>query len=453
MQSTQKAQAQKTPRTMPHNLEAEQSVLGCVLIDNDTTIDVFSRLTADDFYSPSHRVIFGMMKSLYDTGTPVDFVTLVSNLDRAGELEKVGGIQYITTINESVPSSANFRHYMGIVHQNKVLRKLITAAGTIIEQSYTANDEQVALRDAERIIFDIGKEGERKELTPMGQIMPAVIDRIDTIAKDPRALRGLQSGFWGLDNMTNGFQGSDLIIVAARPSVGKTSIALNMVLHAALKQKKRCAIFSLEMSRESLATRALCATAKVSLTKVMKGDINDNPATWQQLLAANKLLSSDLIHIDDNSTITAAEMLSKCQRLKRDGGLDLIMIDYLGLMTGGKNSRRDNRQQEVADNCRMIKIMAKELDVPVLLLSQLNRGIESRKGEDAKPVLSDLRESGAIEQDADIVMFLHRDKDQDSSTDCEMELIIAKHRNGPTGKVKLGWKPDWTSFVNVASGD
>ena len=441
------AKQQTTNRTLPHNLEAEQSVLGCVLIDNDTTIDVFSKLKEEDFYSPAHRIIFVAMKTLYEAGTPVDFVTLVSNLDRGGNLERVGGIGYVTNINEVVPSSANVAHYIEIITKNRVLRKLIGAAGSILENTYTAEDEQVALRAAEKAIFDISKEDERKELTPLGQIMPHVIDRIDTIAKDPRAMRGLPSGFYGLDNLTNGFQGADLVIIAARPSVGKTALSLNMILHAALKHKKRCAVFSLEMSKESLATRALCSVAKVDLGKVMKGDVDSDG--WARLLAGNKKLEESNIYVDDNSIITPAEIMRKCQRLKREGGLDLVMIDYLGLMTSG-SAKRESRQVEVSDNCRMIKIMAKELDVPVLLLSQLNRGVESRKGADSKPVLSDLRESGAIEQDADIVLFIHRDKTEEGEINDEVELIVAKHRNGPLGNVKLGWKGEWTSFVNLA---
>jgi len=436
-------------RTMPHNLEAEQSVLGCVLLDNDSTLGSISRMREEDFYSPSHRQIFTAMRQIMERSTPIDFVTLVSTLTQNGTLESVGGVAYITTLNESVPSAANFRHYVGILKRYRVLRKLINSANMIIEESHTAQDEHTALALAEKSIFDIAKEDERKELTNMSSELPAVLERLDIIQKDPTAVRGIQTGFFGLDDLTNGLQKSDLIIIAARPSVGKTSLGLNIVLNAAIKRKARAAVFSLEMSKQSLTTRALCSVAKVSLSKAMKGELDADE--WKRIWEANKLLSNANVHIDDNSVITPAEIMRKCMRLKRENGLDLVMIDYLGLMTGG-NTKRESRQVEVADNSRMIKIMAKELDVPVLLLSQLNRGIESRKGADSRPVLSDLRESGAIEQDADLVMFIHREArpegDEEAVAIQEIELIIAKQRNGPLGTVRLNWVPENTTFVN-----
>lgn len=435
---------------MPHNIEAEQSVLGCLLIDNDASVSAFGRLTDADFYSPVHKTIFTAMKGIYEKSFPIDLVTLSSALTANGKIDSVGGIDYITTLSDIVPSSANLRHYIEILKTFGIKRKLISAANQIIEQSHTDSDDRTTLGHAEKIVFDIGREGERKDLTQIGGHMAAVMERLDTIQKDPAAVRGLQTGFWGLDKITNGLQKSDLIILAARPSVGKTSLALNIVLNAARKGKK-CAIFSLEMSKEQLATRALCGIAGVSLTRALKGELNADE--WSKIWRANKFLADAQIYVDDNSVITPAEITSKCMRLKREHGLDLVMIDYLGLMSGG-SAKRESRQVEVADNSRYMKILAKELEVPVLLLSQLNRGIESRKGADARPVLSDLRESGAIEQDADIVMFIHRDTSEQTETPVEIsevELIVAKHRNGPTGSMKLRWIGECTSFANMTT--
>jgi len=444
-------------RMLPHNLEAEQGVLACFLIDGDVAVGAFSRLSENDFYSPSHKTIFNVMRAIYEKGQPIDFVTVVSALDTGGKLDSVGGISYITTLSDLLPSSANFKFYLDILHRSRVLRKLITASNQIIETSYTTEDAQTALSAAEKAIFDISREDERRELTSLSIELPAVIDKLDTIQRDPTSVRGLRSGFFALDNMTNGFQKSDLIIIAARPSVGKTALSLNMVLNAAIKYGAKCAVFSLEMSKRSLATRALCSVGKVSLSKAMKGELGVDE--WRRLWEANKRLSDANIYVDDNSVITPSEIMRKCMRLKREQGLDLVMIDYLGLMTGG-GAKRESRQVEVSDNSRMIKIMAKELDVPVLLLSQLNRGIESRKGQDGKPVLSDLRESGAIEQDADIVMFIHKEKveeDEENPTPTsdrsEAEIVIAKHRNGPIGNVKVGWVGEWTSFVNLGQDE
>ena len=434
---------------MPHNLEAEQSVLACIMLDNDATMDAFSRLGENDFYSPTHKIIFDAMKDIFRKGTPIDFVTLVDYLGQHGTLEKVGGVGFITALNDTLPSSANFSHYVGILKKNRVLRKLIVAGNTIIDGSYTSEDEQNALQLAERAVFDIAREDERRELTAISQDMPGVMETLDLIHRDPTALRGLQTGFYGLDKATNGLQKSDLIIIAARPSVGKTALALNIVTNAALQRKAKCAVFSLEMGKQQLATRALCSVGHVSLTRALKGDLDSDE--WNRLWAANRRLAGSNIYVDDNSVITPAEIMRKCMRLKREQGLDLVLIDYLGLMTSG-TGKRESRQVEVSDNCRMIKIMAKELDVPVLLLSQLNRGVESRKGDDAKPVLSDLRESGAIEQDADIVMFIHRPTGPEVDRDnCEMDLLIAKHRNGPCVDLKLQWRGEFTSFTNKQS--
>ena len=440
-------------RLLPHSIEAERSVLACVMIDNDTCVGGFAKLSDADFYSPAHKVIFNAMRTVFESNKPIDFVTLTGALRAGGKMESAGGIAYLTALNDAVPSAANFRHYVDILKKNRVLRRLIGASNQIIETSYNGDDEHLALAAAEKAIFDIARDDERKELTAIGGELPAVLEKLDTIQKDPTSVRGLKTGFYGLDSLTNGLQKSELVILAARPSIGKTSLGLNMLLNAAVRHKAKCAVFSLEMSKEQLTMRALCSLACVSLSKALKGELDAEE--WKRLWMANKELASAQIYIDDNSVITPAEITRKCMRLKREHGLDFVMVDYLGLMGSG-NLKRESRQVEVADNSRYIKIMAKELDVPVLLLSQLNRGIEARKGAESRPVLSDLRESGAIEQDADIVMFIHKEKtdadtiSQNAITD-EVELIVAKHRNGPLGTVRLKWMGEWTTFVNPAS--
>jgi replicative DNA helicase len=434
-------------RVMPNSLEAEQCVLGCVLIDNDASINAFGKISEVDFYSPVHKMIYTAMHGVFEQNLPVDLVTLSNALSINGNLENCGGIEYLTSLSNTVPSSANMHHYIDILKKRSTCRKLINAGNKIIEESYTSEDEKRALASAEKLIFDISREGEHRDLTVMGDELPAVLERLDTIQRDPTALRGVKTGFYGLDRITNGLQKADLIILGARPSVGKTSMGLNILLHAAIKGKKKVAIFSLEMSKQSLAMRALCSVAKVSLTKALRGELSSEE--WKRIWIANKTISEADIYVDDNSVITPAEITSKCMRLRREKGLDLVMVDYLGLMTGG-GARRESRQVEVADNSRYMKILAKELEVPVILLSQLNRGIESRKGAESKPALSDLRESGAIEQDADLVMFIHKEKPAEGevATD-EVELIIAKHRNGPLDTIKLKWVGEYTSFENL----
>ena len=453
----------KPTKTMPHNLETEQSVLGCVLLDNNAGISVFGNLVEDDFYSPTHKIIFATMKGLFDKNKPVDLVTVSSALTSVGKINNAGGIDYLTTLVDIVPSSANLRHYIEILKRDSTLRKLITVGNQIVVGSFSTDNAHTALAEAEKLIFGISREGERKDLTMLSAELPEALERFDTISRDPTAMRGLKTGFYSLDDVTNGLQKSNLIIIAARPGEGKTSLGLNIVTNAAIRSKAKCAVFSLEMSKQELTTRALCSVACVDIAKAQRGEMN--PTEIARIFAANKELAEADIYIDDNSVITPAEIMSKCMRLKRErGALDLVMVDYLGLMSGGAASRRESRQVEVADNSRFMKILAKELEVPVILVSQLNRGVERRgfdktTGEDAQPVLSDLRESGAIEQDADIVMFIHnknkskedQEGDFNDTEKRERELIIAKHRNGRQGTMKLDWIGAYTRFFNQQS--
>ena len=449
-----------TTQTLPHNLSAEQSVLGCLMLDYVGCSDGVDRLKKEDFYSPAHQTIFDAMAGILDKkDKSIDFVTVVEALSSLGKLDAVGGLEYLNTINDAVPSVAAFRQYFDIVKKHSMLRKLNAAAKEILKQSIQSDDEQVTLAEAEKAIFDISKAEESKELTALPQELPALMDRLVTIKNDPTAIFGIKTGFYGIDNLTNGLHGGELVILAARPGIGKTSLGLNMILNAALFGGKKCAVFSLEMSKQSLTQRALCSMAMVSSYKAGRGELND--AEWQRLWQANEVLSTANIYIDDNSEITPTEIKRKCIRLKREHGLDFVMVDYLGLMQGS-GRKQDNRQVEVAANSRAMKVLSKELDIPVLLLAQLNRNVETRtaKGNDAKPALHDLRESGAIEQDADIVMFIHMNKpgevDDEEETEqkqqpTDADIIIAKHRNGPCGTVKLAWRNEFTTFQNMPS--
>lgn len=443
---------------MLHNLEAEQSVIAAVLLDNDC-LDTFTRLQATHFYSPAHKTIYEAICYLASKNVAVDLVTLSDRLRAIGKLDAVGGNDYLTSLTDLIPSTANFKHYVAILRKEETLRRLAKAAADITKNVESAESEDKALQYAEKAIFDISKEREKKELTKLAAELPTVLDNFDLVAHDPSALRGLKTGYTYLDGITNGLQKANLIIIGARPSVGKSSFALNIVLNAALKGKAKVAVFSLEMSKREVATRALCSVARVSLTRAKRGNLT--PEEWTKLWDANAKLQNANIFVDDTSAITAEEITRKCMRLKREQGLDLVMVDYLGLMgTPSGLSKNDGRQVQVAQNSWKMKSLAKELDIPVVLLAQLNREIESQnrnKRGDTEPVLSDLRESGAIEQDADIVMMIHKPKvpvpegaeeTQNRSRDYEAKIIIAKHRNGPTGAFNLQFVGEWTTFVN-----
>lgn len=439
-------------RTMPHNIEAEQAVLGCNLIDVDVAINVMTKLRTSDFYSEAHKTIFEAMQNVYISNNPIDFVTLTDELERMGSMESVGGIDYITTLTNIVPSAANYMHYVDIVKRDSILRELIKASQNIIDKCYENEDKTEVLGFAEKCIFDIAQKEELSSLTAMSEPVSNVIEKLDQIARDKGALRGVPTGFRDLDRLTNGLQNSDLILIAARPGVGKTSFAMNIVNHAALEEGKVCAIFSLEMPKEQLAQRSMFSISGVNMAKGLKGELNKEEfkAVW----AAGKKLSESKIFIDDSSASTPVDILSKCRRLKREHGLDLIMIDYLQLMNGMSKNKDGNRQLEISELTRNLKIAARELNVPIILLSQLSRAVESRK--DHRPMLSDLRESGAIEQDADIVMFLYNPEkyndvvSEDGPGICE--LIIAKHRNGALDTIKLRWIGENTTFKDVGQG-
>lgn len=435
-------------RITPHSIEAEQSVLGCCLLDENAVLNVMMNLKIDDFYVASHRTIFDCMQTIYNSNKPIDYVTITDELERKGLLEEVGGIDYITTLTNIVPSAANVKHYIDIVRRDSILRKLISSSQEIIDKAYEGQDENV-LGFAEKKIFDIAEKEDASKLIKIGDALENVLEKFEEIDKNAGVIRGVPTGLSELDKVTNGLQKSDLILIAARPSFGKTSLAMNIVNHAALYGKCSCAVFSLEMPKEQLAQRTLCSISGVNMQKALTGKLDQSD--WKALWEGNKKLSNTKIYIDDSSLNTPTEILSKCRRLKREQGLDLVMIDYLQLMSSNKTSRDSNRQQEIGDLTRSLKIAAKELQVPIILLSQLSRDVDKRK-DDHRPVLSDLRESGAIEQDADIVMFIYNSSfygDETEDGPNTREIIIAKHRNGPLANVKVKWIPEITTFVDL----
>ncbi len=436
---------------MPHNLEAEQALLGCILLDTKIQIDIGANLKENDFYSEAHKNIFHAILDIIKRNQPVDMVTLTDTLEKMGTLNDAGGISYIAELTNVIPSSANYQRYLSIVSRDSMLRKLMAGAVDIIGECQTSQDEVSALSFAEKTVYDISNTVDTREMVRIDKVLPDVMFKFDEISKGDAKFRGISTQFKGLDSIIKGVHNSDLMILAARPAVGKTSFAMNIAENIAM-QGYTCAVFSLEMSKEQLTQRMLCSVAGVSMETLYKGDLTNKSKWWRKIIKAKEILSNAKIFIDDTASITPTQIMSKCRRIKAKHGLDFVVIDYVQLMTPDK--RLDNRQQEITEISRSLKILAKEVDVPVLALSQLSRAVETRKG---RPQLSDLRESGAIEQDADIVMFIHRpDK---SATEKEIdegkvkrnvaEIIIEKHRSGPTGMVELYFKGECTKFLNI----
>ncbi len=440
---------------MPHNLEAEAALLGCIIIDGDIQPELLETLKADDFYQESDRLVFEAMQKVYGARKPVDVVTLTDMLEREGTLERAGGLQRITELAEVTPSAANYKQYFEIVRRDAIRRSLIRAAKGIIEVSTEGTEARDAIAYAEKQIYDISKQEDNSQLAGLadGIVIREVLGKFEDIQSDPNAFRGIPTGFKQLDRITNGLQRSDLIVIAARPGMGKTSLAMNIVENVCLNKGKTAAVFSLEMPRSQLVQRLLCAHAEVSMEKALSGKLAQKE--WRNLMVASDKLQRCNLFIDDSSRVTPAEILSKCRRLSAAvGSLDLVMIDYIQLMGGtgsGKIGSFENRQQEIASITRDLKIMAKELNVPVIALSQLRR-IQTKE-----PQLSDLRESGAIEQDADIVMFINRPDVTATAEELAKktvvkgaaELILAKHRNGSLGRIQLRFIGESTKFVDV----
>ncbi len=439
--------AEKRAKILPNDLEAEQSLLGCLFISQDACIEVFSTLQSKDFYSNAHQKIYQAMKDNYDKNVAVDYITVCKVLETKGELEEVGGLGYITDLTNYVPSAANFKHYADIIRNDSILRQIIDASQATINDAFESVDAGNVLARAEKLIFDISQTKSRSSLEHIKYGVTEAIDMMEKLAIDPNANAGVKTGFPTLDKITNGFKPGELIIIAARPGIGKTTLAVNFAINSAVKFGKSVAMFDLEMSALQVAQRFICATGRVPMDMV-KGGTKDQNA-WATLFETKKILENTNIYIDDTTTITPAEILSKCRRLKAQSGLDMVIIDYLQLMKAEKASKDGNRQQEVADLTRSIKLAARELGCPILLLSQLNRGVEQRS--DKTPQLSDLRESGSIEQDADIVMFIsdradESVKEDDGDDAIDYTLVIAKHRNGMRGNIPIKWKSEFTQF-------
>lgn len=440
-------------RVPPQNIEAEQAVLGAMLIDKEAIAKATEVLSADDFYREAHRVIFSAMLELYNKNEAVDMVTVTEILKRDNKLEDIGGIAYITSLANVVLTAANVKYHAEIVAEKSVLRQLVRVSTEIAAMGYEANEDVGTLLDtAESRILEISNRKKKTDFTAINDVLMDSVQSIESLLQNKGGLTGLPAGFADLDKLTSGLHPSDFIILAARPSMGKTALALNIVQNVALRAHKviggeprSVAFFSLEMSKEQLVNRMLCAEAGIDSQRLRVGEMHDED--WTHLWDACDTMSRAKIYIDDTAGITAMDMRSRARRLKAEHGLDLIVVDYLQLMQGsGKRNNSGDRQQEVSEISRSLKALARELDVPVLALSQLSRSVESRQVK--RPMLSDLRESGSLEQDADIVAFLYREDYYNPDTENKhTELIIAKHRNGPVDTVNLFFQKQFTKFV------
>ena len=440
-------------RVPPQNIEAEQAVLGAMLIDKEAIAKATEVLSADDFYREAHRVIFSAMLELYNKNEAVDMITVTEILKRDNKLEDIGGIAYITSLANVVLTAANVKYHADIVAEKSVLRQLVRVSTEIAAMGYEANEDVGTLLDtAESRILEISNRKKKTDFTAINDVLMDSVQSIESLLQNKGGLTGLPAGFADLDKLTSGLHPSDFIILAARPSMGKTALALNIVQNVALRAHKviggeprSVAFFSLEMSKEQLVNRMLCAEAGIDSQRLRVGEMHDED--WTHLWDACDTMSRAKIYIDDTAGITAMDMRSRARRLKAEHGLDLIVVDYLQLMQGsGKRNNSGDRQQEVSEISRSLKALARELDVPVLALSQLSRSVESRQVK--RPMLSDLRESGSLEQDADIVAFLYREDYYNPETENKhTELIIAKHRNGPVDTVNLFFQKQFTKFV------
>jgi replicative DNA helicase len=434
-------------RVPPQNIEAEQAVLGAILIEADALTTVTELLVPFDFYRKTHQMIYEAMLKVAESGEPVDLVTVTAELQDAGQIEEIGGVAYLANLANSVPTAANVDHYSALVREKSVMRRLINTATKIATTGYEGGvDVAEMIDDAEKRILEITQAGAiSKGFTPIKDVLLNTFERIEFLFSNKGGVTGIPSGYPDLDKMTSGFQRSDLIILAARPAVGKTAFALNVAQNIAVRAGETVAIFSLEMGKEQLVQRMLCAEANIDAGKMRSGFLEEDD--WPKLTMAVGTLSEAPIFIDDTPGITVHDIRAKCRRLKAEHGIGLILIDYLQLIQG--RGKGDNRQQEVSEISRTLKLIARELNVPVIALSQLSRSVEQRQ--DKRPMMSDLRESGSIEQDADIVSFLYRDDyyNPESERKNIIEVIIAKQRSGPTGTVELVFLKNFNKFVSL----
>lgn len=433
-------------RELPYSMEAEQSIIGSILTNAQSVAQSAEIIKADDFYFAQNREIYKIVMELFNENTPIDIVTVSDRLSQADKLEAVGDITYLSTVASSVPTSRNIIYYSQIVKEKSTLRRLIKSSEIISEMAYNANDKvDRILEQAEQLVFDVSATREQSDIVPINDVLMSSYTEMVLHSQNKGKLTGLATGFSDLDHRMAGLQKSDLILIAGRPGMGKSSFAVNIAEHVAINDRKTVAIFNLEMSKSQLVNRILCSQALVESNKVRSGNLDMND--WEKIGEVVDKVATAPIYIDDTPSITVSEIRAKCRRLKQTKDLSLVVIDYLQLMQS--SGRTDNRQQEISEISRSLKILAKELDIPVITLSQLSRASESRS--DKRPMLSDLRESGAIEQDADIVMFLYRDDyyNKDSESKNIAECIIAKYRSGETGTIRLGWQGKYTKFQTL----
>ena len=435
-------------RVLPHSIEAEQSVIGSMLMDREAVIAASEIIVGSDFYQHQYGVMFDAMVELFNKGKPVDLVTLQDRLKEKDVPPEVSSLDFVRDIVTMVPTSANVRSYAQIVHEKAVLRKLIRTTEEIANTCYAGKDPlEDILADTEKQIFNLLQSRSTQDFVPIKQVAINVLEKIEEAYKTQGTVTGVPTGFIDLDYKLSGFQPSDLVLIAARPSMGKTAFVLNVVDHVAVRKKLPCMVFSLEMSKEQLVNRMLSMESNVDAQKLRTGSLTDSD--WDAVVEGVGIIGNAKLVIDDTPGISISELRSKCRKMKLEHGLSIVIIDYLQLMSGSGKGGNDNRQQEISEISRSLKALAREMHAPVVALSQLSRACETRT--DHRPMLSDLRESGAIEQDADVVMFLYRDDyyNKDTEHPNEAEVIIAKQRNGPIGTVTLIWKPEYTKFVNA----
>ena len=435
-------------RVLPHSIEAEQSVVGAMLMDKDAIMTASEIISGKDFYQTSYGVIFESMVELFNEGKPVDLITLQERLREKDVPEEIASLEFARDLLAAVPTSANVKYYAEIVFEKSMLRRLIKMNEEIANICYVGNESlESILESTEKKVFEITQSRSSGDYVPIKEVVLNALEKIEKASKSKGTVTGIPTGFLDLDYKLSGLQPSDLILVAARPSMGKTAFVLNIAQHVAFKSHRTVAIFSLEMSKEQLVNRLFSLESQVDSQALRTGNLKD--ADWEKLIESAGIIGKSNLIIDDTPGISVSELRSKCRKFKLEHNLDLIIIDYLQLMSGSVGKRSDSRQQEISDISRSLKGIARELNVPVIALSQLSRAVEQRP--EHRPMLSDLRESGAIEQDADVVMFIYRDDyyNKDTETPNQAEIIIAKQRNGPIGTVHLAWLPDYTKFANL----
>ena len=433
-------------RILPHSMEAEQSVIGSMIMDREAIVVASELITGDDFYNKQYGILFETMVELNDKGYPVDIVTLQDKLKEKDVPAEVSSLEFVRDLITAVPTSANIKYYANIVAEKATLRRMIRLNEDIANTCYAGKEKlDYILEDTEKRVFQLVQRKNTEDFTPIRQVVMNAMDRVEAASRNKGSVTGIPTGFLDLDYRTAGMQPSDLVLIAARPSMGKTAFVLNIAQHVAFKQNKTVAIFSLEMSKEQLVNRMFSLESRVDAQHLRTGQLNDQE--WEKLIESAGVIGRSNLIIDETPGISISELRSKCRKFKLEHNLSMIIIDYLQLMTG--SGRSDSRQQEISDISRSLKAVARELSVPVLALSQLSRAVEQRP--DHRPMLSDLRESGAIEQDADVVMFIYRDDYYNHDTEKKdvAEIIIAKQRNGPIGTVELAWLPMYTKFANL----